>query len=126
MGISSIISNYSFSALAKQTYNNMRTILCPLCSSTVSVPVWRQDYDPLTVTTVLCRSCGLVYHNPVVEDEDRQKLGLTHRQLHTNEPISPRQLRRVQRRVDQQIDFLQDLDPAGLADSWRSVAVWDC
>jgi 2-polyprenyl-3-methyl-5-hydroxy-6-metoxy-1,4-benzoquinol methylase len=43
----------------------------------------------------------------VLEDEDRQKLGLTHRQLHTNEPISPRQLRRVQRRVDLQIDFLQ-------------------
>jgi 2-polyprenyl-3-methyl-5-hydroxy-6-metoxy-1,4-benzoquinol methylase len=42
-----------------------------------------------------------------VEDDDRQKLGLTHRQLHTNEPISPRQLRRVQRRVDLQTDFLQ-------------------
>jgi 2-polyprenyl-3-methyl-5-hydroxy-6-metoxy-1,4-benzoquinol methylase len=97
----------------------MRTILCPLCSATASVPVWRQDYGPLTVTTVLCPSCGLVFHNPVVEDEDRQKLGLTHRQLHTNEPISPRQLRRVQRRVARQIAFLQDLIQSG----WRTLEI---
>ena len=82
---------------------------CPLCHTEASVLVWRKKYQALTVDTVLCRSCGLVYHNPVVQDEDRQKLGLTHRQLHTNEPISPRQLRRVRRRLDQQVDFLQTL-----------------
>jgi 2-polyprenyl-3-methyl-5-hydroxy-6-metoxy-1,4-benzoquinol methylase len=87
----------------------MLTIHCPLCHTEASVPVWRKKYGTLNVVTVLCRSCGLVYHNPVVQDEDRQKLGLTHRQLHTNEPISPRQLRRVRRRLDQQIDFLQTL-----------------
>jgi 2-polyprenyl-3-methyl-5-hydroxy-6-metoxy-1,4-benzoquinol methylase len=87
----------------------MLTIHCPLCHTPDSVPVWRQKYNSLTVVTVLCRSCGLVYHNPLVQDEDRQKLGLTHRQLHTNEPISPRQLRRVRRRLDQQVDFLGTL-----------------
>ena len=55
----------------------------------------------------------------MVEDEDRQKLGLTHRQLHTNEPISPRQLRRVQRRVDRQIDFLQDQ----VLPDWRTLEI---
>ena len=87
----------------------MRNIDCPLCYSKASVPVWQKKYAFSPVATVLCQSCGLVYHNPVVEDDDRQKLGLSHRQLHTNEPISPRQLRRVRRRVDQQIDFLQTL-----------------
>jgi 2-polyprenyl-3-methyl-5-hydroxy-6-metoxy-1,4-benzoquinol methylase len=81
--------------------------------------VWQKVYGALTVTTVLCRSCGLVYHNPVVEDEDRQRLGLSHRQLHTNEPISPRQLRRVQRRVDLQTDFLQ----AVVQPDWRVLEI---
>jgi 2-polyprenyl-3-methyl-5-hydroxy-6-metoxy-1,4-benzoquinol methylase len=97
----------------------MRTILCPLCHTNTSVPVWQKIYGHLTVSTVLCQSCGLVYHNPVVEDEDRQELGLTHRQLHTNEPISPRQLRRVQRRVDRQIDFLQDQ----VLPDWRTLEI---
>jgi 2-polyprenyl-3-methyl-5-hydroxy-6-metoxy-1,4-benzoquinol methylase len=97
----------------------MRTILCPLCQEEKSLPVWRKVYDGLTVNTVLCQSCGLVYHNPVVEDDDRQKLGLTHRQLHTNEPINPRQLRRVQRRVDQQIDYLQ----AVIQPNWRTLEI---
>jgi 2-polyprenyl-3-methyl-5-hydroxy-6-metoxy-1,4-benzoquinol methylase len=78
-----------------------------LCQSNAFLPVNRQVHGGLTVATVLCRSCGLVFHNPVVEDADRVKLGLSHRQLHTNEPISRRQLRRVQRRVRLQLDFLQ-------------------
>jgi 2-polyprenyl-3-methyl-5-hydroxy-6-metoxy-1,4-benzoquinol methylase len=97
----------------------MRTILCPLCLEQTFLPVWQKDYGGLTVTTVLCQSCGLVFHNPVVEDTDRQKLGLTHRQLHTNEPISPRQLRRVQRRVEQQADFLQPV----MQPHWRVLEI---
>jgi 2-polyprenyl-3-methyl-5-hydroxy-6-metoxy-1,4-benzoquinol methylase len=97
----------------------MLTILCPLCRAAASLPVWQKDYDFLTVSTVLCQSCGLVYHNPVVEDADRQKLGLTHRQLHTNEPISSRQLKRVQRRVEQQIAFLQ----AVILPNWRTLEI---
>lgn len=92
---------------------------CPLCHATEIVPVWRKNYNFLTVDTVLCRSCGLVYHNPVVQDEDRQKLGLTHRQLHTNEPISSQQLRRVRRRVAQQVDFLQNL----VLPNWRVLEI---
>ncbi len=97
----------------------MPAILCPLCHSKDSVPVWQKKYASLLVSTVLCRSCGLVFHNPVVEDADRQKLGLTHRQLHTNEPISPRQLRRVRRRVARQIDFLQTL----IRPHWRVLEI---
>lgn len=97
----------------------MRTILCPLCQENADLPVWQKVHSSLSVTTVICQSCGLVYHNPVVEDEDRQKLGLTHRQLHTNEPISRRQLRRVQRRVEQQIDFLQ----AVIQPNWRVLEI---
>ncbi len=97
----------------------MRTILCPLCQEKESLPIWQKVYDGLQVTTVLCQSCGLVYHNPVVEDDDRQKLGLTHRQLHTNETINQRQLRRVQRRVDLQINFLQ----AVVQPNWRTLEI---
>jgi 2-polyprenyl-3-methyl-5-hydroxy-6-metoxy-1,4-benzoquinol methylase len=97
----------------------MRTILCPLCLEEAFLPVWRKEYGYLTVTTVLCQSCGLVFHNPVVEDSDREKLGLTHRQLHTNEPISRRQLQRVERRVKQQIDFLQPF----IQPQWRTLEI---
>lgn len=97
----------------------MRTILCPLCLMNASVRVGQEIHGSLTVSTVLCQSCGLVYHNPVVEDEDRQELGLTHRQLHTNEPISARQLRRVNRRVGRQIDFLQDQ----VLPDWRTLEI---
>ncbi len=97
----------------------MLNTYCPLCHANASVPVWHKNYNSLAVATVLCPSCGLVYHNPVVEDDDRKKLGLTHRQLHTNEPINPRQLRRVRRRVDQQIDFLQTL----ILPKWRVLEI---
>jgi SAM-dependent methyltransferase len=97
----------------------MRTILCPLCREEAFLPVREKVYRDLTVATVLCRSCGLVFHNPVVEDEDRQKLGLTHRQLHTNEPISPRQLRRLHRRVQLQLDFLQPV----VQPNWRTLEI---
>jgi 2-polyprenyl-3-methyl-5-hydroxy-6-metoxy-1,4-benzoquinol methylase len=97
----------------------MRTIHCPLCREETTRPVWQKVYNGLTVTTVMCQTCGLVYHNPVVEDDDRQKLGLTHRQLHTNEPINRRQLQRVQRRVEQQSYFLQSVIRPG----WRTLEI---
>jgi 2-polyprenyl-3-methyl-5-hydroxy-6-metoxy-1,4-benzoquinol methylase len=97
----------------------MRTIVCPLCQGTAFLPLGQKVYDGLQVTTVLCRSCGLVFHNPVVQDTDRQKLGLTHRQLHTNETINRRQQRRVQRRVDKQIDFLQSV----IQPNWRTLEI---
>lgn len=84
----------------------MRPINCPLCEQDQTRQVEQKARHGLTVTTVLCQGCGLVYHNPVIEDQDRLALGLSPRQLHTNEPINPRHQRRVQRRTAYQFDFL--------------------
>lgn len=92
----------------------MRRIVCPLCEEDHTRPVARRRYRSLSVTTVLCQGCGLVYHNPVVEDEDRAALGLSWRQLHTDQPINPRHLRRVQRRAAYQQDFLHALVQPGM------------
>ncbi|AEB08274.1 class I SAM-dependent methyltransferase [Desulfobacca acetoxidans] len=97
----------------------MQPILCPLCRQNDTLPVWRKTYGDLQVTTVLCRSCGLVYHNPVVQDSDRERLGLTHRQLHTNEAINQRHRRRVQQRVDRQTDFLAPI----IRPSWQTLEI---
>lgn len=97
----------------------MRLIPCPLCLEQASFPVWQKVHGRFTVTTVLCQSCGLVFHNPVVEDSDRQELGLTHRQLHTNAPINRQQLRRVQRRLDKQIEFLR----AVIQPHWQTLEI---
>ena len=43
----------------------------------------------LTITTVECRDCGLVYHNPVIEDHDRSEMAVSHRQWHTGDAGLP-------------------------------------
>lgn len=97
----------------------MRTIPCPLCLNTTSRRVWQQVYAHLTLTTVLCPTCGLVYHNPVLEENDRQDLGLSHRELHTDAVIGPRHLRRVGRRLALQAAFLQTVVQPG----WRTLEI---
>ncbi|MFP3866908.1 MAG: class I SAM-dependent methyltransferase [Desulfobacteraceae bacterium] len=92
----------------------MRLINCPLCEQDQTRLVEQRSFGALTVTTVLCQGCGLVYHNPVVEDQDRTTLGLSPRQLHTNEPINVRHRHRVQRRAAYQHDFLQPWVRSGL------------
>jgi len=97
----------------------MSSLACPLCQKETTVRLGQKVYHGLRIATVLCQSCGLVYHDPLVQDADRQKLGLSHRQLHTNENIDRRQERRVQRRVRQQIDFLAEL----IRSDWRTLEI---
>ncbi|MBW1987250.1 MAG: class I SAM-dependent methyltransferase [Deltaproteobacteria bacterium] len=92
----------------------MRLINCPLCEQDHTRRVHQRSFLTLTVTTVLCPGCGLVYHNPVVEDQDRMALGLSARQLHTNAPMDARHRRRVQRRAVYQHDFLKPWVRPGL------------
>jgi 2-polyprenyl-3-methyl-5-hydroxy-6-metoxy-1,4-benzoquinol methylase len=97
----------------------MRQISCPLCLNQVGRPVWQKNYGHLTVTTVLCPGCGLVYHNPVVEDSDRVDLGLSHRELHTAAAIRRRNLKRVAQRVARQTAFLEAVVQPG----WRTLEI---
>ncbi len=97
----------------------MRLISCPLCLNDAARPVWQKVYAHLTVTTVLCPACGLVYHNPIVEDSDRAELGLSHRELHTDAAIHRRNLRRVAQRVTRQAAFLKTVIQPG----WRTLEV---
>jgi len=97
----------------------MRLIPCPLCHEATFQLLEQKTYAHLTVATVLCPTCGLVYHNPVVEDRDREGLGLSHGQLHTDTAIRPRQLRRVARRLAYQTDFLQGIVQPG----WRTLEI---
>ena len=53
----------------------MRNILCPLCEHDHTSLVARRRERGLTIATVECRDCGLVYHNPVIEDQDRSRAG---------------------------------------------------
>lgn len=85
----------------------MQTILCPLCEQDDTVPVdQRRDRD-LTLTTVGCRHCGLVYHNPVIEDRDRQAAAVSSRQWHTGAVDNPRQLAKLEKRWRLQWPFFQ-------------------
>ena len=70
----------------------MRNILCPLCEHDHTSLVAQRRERGLTITTVECRDCGLVYHNPVIEDQDRLELAVSHRQWHTGDAGFPRQL----------------------------------
>ncbi|MGQ9920272.1 MAG: class I SAM-dependent methyltransferase [Desulfobacca sp.] len=97
----------------------MRQISCPLCQQEATRPVWEKVYGHLTVTTVLCSACGLVYHNPVVEDSDRVDLGLSHQELHTDASIRQRHLRRVAQRVARQTAFLE----AVIRPGWRTLEI---
>ncbi len=97
----------------------MRTIACPLCHEPTFREIWKKQYAHLLVVTVLCSTCGLVYHNPVVEDSDRQALGLSHQELHTAATFSSRHLRRAERRLRHQRPFLESLVRPG----WRTLEI---
>lgn len=76
----------------------MKTIFCPLCEVDRTDLVSRQRRQGLTVTTVVCLECGLVYHNPVIEDSDRQAAQATFQQWHTDARPNSRYLRKLEAR----------------------------
>jgi 2-polyprenyl-3-methyl-5-hydroxy-6-metoxy-1,4-benzoquinol methylase len=76
----------------------MRTITCPLCEHDHTILVARRRQRGLTITTVGCRDCGLVYHNPVIEDQDRLQLAVSRRTWHTGDAGFSRQLRKLEKR----------------------------
>ena len=91
----------------------MRTILCPLCEHDHTTPVAQNRRLGLTITTVACRDCGLVYHNPVIEEQDRLNLEVSSRTWHTGDAGLTRQLRRLDKRWHLQWPMLQPWLPPG-------------
>lgn len=85
----------------------MQTILCPLCEKDHTHLLQRRRDKGLWVTTVACRGCGLVYHNPVIDDQDRQHLGISPREWHTDTALNPRQQRKLERRWALQWPLIQ-------------------
>ena len=68
----------------------------------------------LWLNTVVCLDCGLVYHNPAVEDQDRQKLEISPGQWHTGAGINPRQRRKLNRRWAGQWPLIEPIFRPGL------------
>jgi 2-polyprenyl-3-methyl-5-hydroxy-6-metoxy-1,4-benzoquinol methylase len=97
----------------------MRNILCPLCEHDHTSLVARRRVRALTITTVGCRECGLVYHNPVIEDQDRHRLAVSHRQWHTGDAGLARQLRKLEKRWRRQWPLLQPVFQPG----WRVLEI---
>jgi 2-polyprenyl-3-methyl-5-hydroxy-6-metoxy-1,4-benzoquinol methylase len=91
----------------------MQTILCPLCEQDSTLMVSRRQERDLTITTVECRLCGLVYHNPVLEDRDRQLMAVSSRQWHTGSVDNQRQLRKLEKRWHLQWPLIQPILPPG-------------
>jgi 2-polyprenyl-3-methyl-5-hydroxy-6-metoxy-1,4-benzoquinol methylase len=85
----------------------MRAISCPLCERDDTHPVSRRRDRGLVLTTVACRGCGLVYHNPVIEDEDRRHLEISPRQWHTDTTGNLRQHRKLEQRWSRQWPLVQ-------------------
>lgn len=97
----------------------MREIPCPLCQSASGETIWRQRLGGVVIETQLCPLCGLVRHQPILEDSDREQSGKSYRQWHTDAPMNQRYWRRVSRRVQRQLDFLAPL----LQPGWRALEV---
>jgi 2-polyprenyl-3-methyl-5-hydroxy-6-metoxy-1,4-benzoquinol methylase len=76
----------------------MQLILCPLCQQDDTLLIDRRRHQGLWVSTLGCRVCGMVYHNPVMEDGDRQDLALSFRKLHTGSLLDSRQKSKQERR----------------------------
>jgi 2-polyprenyl-3-methyl-5-hydroxy-6-metoxy-1,4-benzoquinol methylase len=92
----------------------MQLIPCPLCEQDDTLLVDRRRQQGLWVATVCCRTCGLVYHNPVLEDDDRRDLELSFRQLHTDSRRNSRQQARQERRWRLQWPLLKEhFQPGG-------------
>jgi 2-polyprenyl-3-methyl-5-hydroxy-6-metoxy-1,4-benzoquinol methylase len=85
----------------------MRAIFCPVCQVDDTRPVHRRQEQGLLVTTVICRRCGLVYHNPVLEDEDRQRRAASFQAWHTDATPTPRHLRKLERRWQGQWSLIE-------------------
>jgi 2-polyprenyl-3-methyl-5-hydroxy-6-metoxy-1,4-benzoquinol methylase len=85
----------------------VKTILCPICEVDRTEVLDRRRRQGSTLTTVLCLDCGLVYHNPVMEDRDRQDACATHQQWHTDAEPSPRHLRKLEARWARQWVLIQ-------------------
>ncbi len=86
----------------------MQLIRCPLCEQDDTLLIARRQQQGLWVSTVGCRICGMVYHNPVIEDGDRQDLALSFRKLHTDSILDARQQRKQERRWHLQWPLFQD------------------
>jgi 2-polyprenyl-3-methyl-5-hydroxy-6-metoxy-1,4-benzoquinol methylase len=97
----------------------MQKILCPLCDQDDTSLVARRRELGLTITTVGCRQCGLVYHNPVIEDQDRLLTAVSARKWHTGTTDSARQLRKLAKRWDLQWPLIQPLFRPG----WRVLEI---
>jgi 2-polyprenyl-3-methyl-5-hydroxy-6-metoxy-1,4-benzoquinol methylase len=91
----------------------MQTILCPICEEDNTFLIARRREQGLTVATVECRQCGLVYHNPVIEDQDRQKAAVSSRQWHTDSQDNTRQLRKLEKRWQLQWPMIQPVFSQG-------------
>lgn len=76
----------------------MKVILCPICDTDRTEPVDRRFQQGLAVTTVMCLFCGLVYHNPVIEDQDRQDTETTFQKWHTDARPTARHLKKLEAR----------------------------
>jgi 2-polyprenyl-3-methyl-5-hydroxy-6-metoxy-1,4-benzoquinol methylase len=92
----------------------MKTAACELCGAGDFQAVHAARWRGIELRTVLCCSCGLVFHHPLLEDADRETSGATHAELHTNERIGPRQIARNARRVARQWPLLQDFVKRGM------------
>lgn len=92
----------------------MQTIHCPICEEDNTFLVDRRQELDLTLTTMGCRQCGLVYHNPVIEDQDRQAMAISSRQWHTGDVDNMRQLLKLEKRWDLQWPLLQSLFSPGV------------
>ena len=87
----------------------MRQILCPLCEVDHTAPISRRRARGLAVTTVVCLKCGLVYHNPVLDDTARQSREVSFRQWHTDAAANAGQHRRLTRRWELQRPLIQEV-----------------
>jgi 2-polyprenyl-3-methyl-5-hydroxy-6-metoxy-1,4-benzoquinol methylase len=92
----------------------MRTISCPICENADTRVVRRQRLKDLETTTVACLGCGLVYHNPVLDDQDRRQGNISHRKLHTGTSDNFRQHRKLKQRWDLQWPLLRQVFRPGL------------
>lgn len=87
----------------------MKAILCPLCEVDHTEVVDRRRRQGMTVTTVVCLQCGLVYHNPVIEDCDRREARASHQKWHTDARPSFRYLQKLEARWARQRPLIQPL-----------------
>lgn len=92
----------------------MLTIACPICETDHTRRLQQRRERGLRLNTVVCLGCGLAYHNPAVEDQDRQKLEISPGKWHTDAGLNQRQRRKLNRRWAGQQPLIQPLVRPGL------------